>query len=1045
MKKHFLASLLLAAASLNGMAADDTGVLTFMGLRDYTVYSISPNGEWAVGYFQNGVGNYYAFRWNLETNESELLSGNNDTSWAYDVANDGMVVGTYSDYTISSNGAPVTAAGYYDDNGWHAFGKESGNHDGDPQAVSSDGRWAGGAMTHNGVYTPVVWKDGEVYKFLGDGYAGCVYGISDDGKKAAGWTYSPQSGGTRVTALWDVETGEVTYLSDESRGNPFNAARNFTSDGKHLLHFSDGMGYIYNVETGENTAIGYYDQGIPFNVQYTFMDDNLRVYGFEQSNSGNTYGTVYYDGTAITLNDYLAEKDIDFSNMPIAAMISITSASADGKTFAISAANADMYEVPLIVRLDQNVTTRQPAALDIAQIDGMPAAKLTWKQPVNNPTNLTGYNVYRGGEKINAEPVTDTYYVDNSLAVGDYTYSVTALYGDVESAQSDEASVTIAPRAISAPRSLYARQRGYNSAALTWDAPATNLVEKKYYDHDSDLIGFGGGNLSFEFAIKYDKEEMDVYDGYRISKVSFVPRTEQTSWEIKIYNGNELVYSQPVTQELTYGEENVVVLDTPVEVSSLTDDVICAIAVTVPSDVQNSNVVGMVDGECVPGYSDLVHLSTETEFYSLAESSRDSETGGYVFEISFALGMVLSSDADGADVDVVKQYNVYSNGELVGNTDGLSFTDKNKADGEYTYEVEAEYADGRVSGRTGTTLDVAADKSALPAISAVDIKGDNGTVNFKWEAPVDDDAQNITYSSDTYAQTVAGPESSNYGYVARAIYTGNKLKGLDGYVIKQLRFYPANDAIFTFTLYENAKEVAYVEVEDYTLGQWNTVELEEPIVLNENAEYTLDLDCFDGVPDQGPLGCDNLPMMPGYSNLYSVDGGVSFDELSSSTPGNWMMGMVAVAPDADPLPVEGYNVRIDGAAVTTEPVTDTAYTYDFGPDADASAQHRVAIDAVYVGAGEVRGNTVFFTLGDIPSGIENTITANFRVYPNPAVDYVAIEGVNVESIKAYNTGGTLVGETTDNRLDVSSYAAGLYILKVKADGKVHTVKLVVER
>ena len=116
MKKHFLASLLLAAASLNGMAADDTGVLTFMGLRDYTVYSISPNGEWAVGYFQNGVGNYYAFRWNLETNESELLSGNNDTSWAYDVANDGTVVGTYSDYTLSSNGAPVTAAGYYDDN-----------------------------------------------------------------------------------------------------------------------------------------------------------------------------------------------------------------------------------------------------------------------------------------------------------------------------------------------------------------------------------------------------------------------------------------------------------------------------------------------------------------------------------------------------------------------------------------------------------------------------------------------------------------------------------------------------------------------------------------------------------------------------------------------------------------------------------------------------------------------------------------------------------------------------------------------------------------
>ena len=1044
MKKHFLASMLLAAASLNVAAADDTGVLTFMGLRDYTVYSISPNGEWAVGYFQNGVGNYYAFRWNLETNETELLSSNNDTSWGYDVANDGTVVGTYSDYTISSNGAPVTAAGYYDDNGWHAFGKADGNYEGDPQAVSSDGQWAGGAMMHNGVYTPVIWKDGEVYKYLGDGYAGCVYGISEDGKKAAGWTYSPASGGARVTAMWDVETGEVTYLSKEI-GDPFNAARNFTSDGKHLLHFSDGMGYIYNVETGENTEIGFYDQDIPFNVQYTFMDDNLRVYGYEQSVGGNAYGTVYYDGSAMTLSDYFAENKIDVSNLPIAATISITAASADGKTIAVSTANTDMYEVPLIVRLDQNVTTRQPVALDITQIEGMPAAKLTWKQPVNNPTNLTGYNVYRGGEKINAEPVTDTYYIDNSLAFGDYTYSVTALYGDVESDRSGEESVTIAARAVSGPRSLYARQRGYNSAALTWDTPATNLIEKKYYDPTANMIGFGGGNLSFEFAIKYDKEEMDVYDGYRISKVTFVPRTEQTSWEIKIYSGNELVYSQPVTQELTYGEENVVVLDTPVEVSSLTDDVICAIAVTVPSDVQSSNVVGMIDGKCVPGYSDLVHLSTETEFYSLAESSRDSETGGYVFEISFALGMVLSSDADGADVDVIKQYNVYSNGELVGDTDGLSFTDKNKADGEYTYEVEAEYADGRVSDKTGVTLNVAADKSALPAISAVDIKGDNGTVNFKWKTPVDDDAQNITYSSDTYAQTVAGPESSNYGYVARAIYTGSKLKGLDGYVIKQLRFYPANDAIFTFTLYENTNEVAYVEVDDYTLGQWNTVELETPIVLNEKAEYTLDLDCFDGVPEQGPLGCDNLPMMPGYSNLYSVDGGVSFDELSGSTIGNWMMGMVAVAPDADPLPVEGYNVRIDGSTVTAAPVTEAEYTYDFGPDADASAQHRVAVDVIYADAGEVKGNTVFFTLDDIPSGISNAITANFRVYPNPAVDYVEIEGADVESITAYSTGGTLVGSAAGNRLDVSSYARGLYILKIKADGKVHTVKLIVER
>ena len=114
--------------------------------------------------------------------------------------------------------------------------------------------------------------------------------------------------------------------------------------------------------------------------------------------------------------------------------------------------------------------------------------------------------------------------------------------------------------------------------------------------------------------------------------------------------------------------------------------------------------------------------------------------------------------------------------------------------------------------------------------------------------------------------------------------------------------------------------------------------------------------------------------------------------------------------------------------------------------ADPDAQHRVAIDAIYTGIGEVRGNTVFFTLGDIPAtGIGNVITADLRVYPNPAVDYVAVEGADVESITAYTSEGVLAGTCNGNRLDVSSYAPGMYILKIKADGGVKTVRLMVKR
>ena len=71
--------------------------------------------------------------------------------------------------------------------------------------------------------------------------------------------------------------------------------------------------------------------------------------------------------------------------------------------------------------------------------------------------------------------------------------------------------------------------------------------------------------------------------------------------------------------------------------------------------------------------------------------------------------------------------------------------------------------------------------------------------------------------------------------------------------------------------------------------------------------------------------------------------------------------------------------------------------------------------------------------------------ADLSVYPNPATDYVTVEGAGVSSLAAYSLGGALMGKADGNRLDVSSYAPGLYILKVSAGGEEHTVKLTVVR
>lgn len=56
---------------------------------------------------------------------------------------------------------------------------------------------------------------------------------------------------------------------------------------------------------------------------------------------------------------------------------------------------------------------------------------------------LTGYNVYRDGDKINTAVVSGLTYTDMDLAAGTYTYYVTAVYDEGESGPSNTKEVTI--------------------------------------------------------------------------------------------------------------------------------------------------------------------------------------------------------------------------------------------------------------------------------------------------------------------------------------------------------------------------------------------------------------------------------------------------------------------------------------------------------------------------------------------------------------------------------------------------------------------------
>ena len=83
-----------------------------------------------------------------------------------------------------------------------------------------------------------------------------------------------------------------------------------------------------------------------------------------------------------------------------------------------------------------------PAVTDLAASVAGHDVTLTWNDPVYDGLDLTGYNVYRDGSRINTALVTDLSYNDCLPDDALHTYTVTAVYSTGESGHSNAVSLT---------------------------------------------------------------------------------------------------------------------------------------------------------------------------------------------------------------------------------------------------------------------------------------------------------------------------------------------------------------------------------------------------------------------------------------------------------------------------------------------------------------------------------------------------------------------------------------------------------------------------
>jgi uncharacterized repeat protein (TIGR03803 family) len=127
-----------------------------------------------------------------------------------------------------------------------------------------------------------------------------------------------------------------------------------------------------------------------------------------------------------------------------------------------------------------------------------------------------------------------------------------------------------------------------------------------------------------------------------------------------------------------------------------------------------------------------------------------------------------------------------------------------------------------------------------------------------------------------------------------------------------------------------------------------------------------------------------------------------------------------------------FSITADG-----EIIVDTPSALDF----DTTPTFNLVVE---VSDGELASEVnVEITLEQV-TGIED-LPEGFSIYPNPAKNQLQIESLKSFTAEILNQAGqTVLEETSNNVIDVSILKSGLYILKLKHDNKVETVRFIKE-
>ncbi|GHT75108.1 hypothetical protein AGMMS50262_09480 [Bacteroidia bacterium] len=565
---------------------------------------------------------------------------------------------------------------------------------------------------------------------------------------------------------------------------------------------------------------------------------------------------------------------------------------------------------------------------------------LTWTAPAND--EVLGYNIYRNDVLQYAiAGKANTSYIALNVTNGTYTYAVSAKYALAESdKETVEVTVTGGSDAVCLPVTNLKASAGVDKVNLTWKAPFSGGwvgISGNY----STAYTIGEEWDSFQGTL-WSPEDLVGLEGYKISKVKFVPYENGATYAIAIYqvpeSGDpELIYTQPIeSSSLSYGNAyNEITLTTPVEY-----DPSKGLIIGTQIHTLGGYYLSVSDGEQYPGrnifydvdgwvaFEDLgiplgrnyclqAYLDGASGAPVLLKSSFESQKANTSFLQKAKAGKQLKAVAGKINTGLEKapatitKYIIYRDGVEIGDTTSPSYEDAT-----VTQETTYSYCVSVVYDNACTSEAVCVETTTLKPINPnkpvenLKAKASLTDVKLTWDAPYSGGI--IGYSSSTIDNAYRG--SLDFSMAAR--FSIEDVQKYAGMQLSEVTFgtYPSSAAgvnpstvaytirVWTGGNADGPAQLVYEQPVPTYINGWNTVTLTTPVTISGSEELWIGLHAVKLGADTGvyPATVDAGPAVVGKGDMIYIDGAwTSWSTYTGSANENWtILGKVGYADES---------------------------------------------------------------------------------------------------------------------------------------------------